>query len=142
MTFAFLILFPQFFESLSYQVLRQRTFLLLEHKKLQIEKFADKLHNIHQKFQAVGFPTDFYFWWNEAARLHFTPFASCRISGNRKSSSLKKRSFSSHLHKISEALLVKSLHFIPLVKRSAPLPVKLPPFGGWMCYISQRTCGA
>ena len=35
----------------------------------------------------------FYFWWNEAARLHFTPFASCRISGNRKSSSLKKRRF-------------------------------------------------
>ena len=25
--------------------------------------------------------------------------------------------------------------FIPLVKRSASLPVKLPPVGGWMCYF-------
>jgi len=30
---------------------------------------------------------------NEAARLHFTLLATCRISGNRKSSSLKTRGF-------------------------------------------------
>ena len=37
----------------------------------------------------------------------------------------KGAAFSSHLHKNKEALLVKSLHYIPLVKRSAALPVKL-----------------
>ena len=31
----------------------------------------------------------------------------------------KGAAFSSHLHQIPEALLVKTLHFIPLVKRSA-----------------------
>ena len=37
----------------------------------------------------------------------------------------KGAAFSSHLHKKNEeALLVKTLHFITLVKRSAALPVK------------------
>ena len=51
MTFAFLILFSQFCNSLSYQVLRQRTFLLFERKKSQWEKFAAKLRYHHQTFE-------------------------------------------------------------------------------------------
>ena len=45
---------------------------------------------------------------NEAARLHFTvPQAQLHSKG---------AAFSSHLHQIPEALLVKSLHYITLVK--------------------------
>ena len=49
---------------------------------------------------------------NEAARLHFTVPSGTQLHS-------KGAAFSSHLHKKREALLVKTLHFIPLVKRSA-----------------------
>ena len=64
---------------------------------------------------------------NEAARLHFTA---------RSATSLKRHSlfFTSSL-KLRSALLVKSLHYIPLVKRSAALPVKLLPAGVRMVFL-------
>ena len=45
--FDFTRLFSQFCNSLSYQLLRQRTFLLFERKKSSGAKFADKLRNLH-----------------------------------------------------------------------------------------------
>ena len=75
---------------------------------------------------------------NEAASLLFTLFASCRKAAIAKALHSKGAAFSSHLHKNKEALLVKSLHYIPLVKRSAALPVKLPPVGGSMRFFLLR----
>ena len=76
---------------------------------------------------------------NEAARLLFTLFCALPQSGNRKSSSLKNEVFLHFFTRIlfSLACEVVSLRwcFIPLVKRSALLPVKLPPFGGRKCYL-------
>ena len=66
---------------------------------------------------------------NEAARLLFTLFASCRKAAIAKALHSKGVAFSSHLHKNREALLVKTLHFITLVKpfRCAPARWRVAP---------------
>ena len=67
---------------------------------------------------------------NEAARLLFT---------RRQPLFTQNQRFSSHLHQFREALLVKSFHYavasLHLWSRSFHSLVKLPPFGGRMCYL-------
>ena len=80
--------------------------------------------------------------WGNSPRVRIPlspPFFFAKNGERRRKSSLhaataalhsKGAAFSSHLHKNREALLVKTLHFIPLVKsfRCAPL-VKFSPCG-------------
>ena len=70
---------------------------------------------------------------NEAARLLFTLLCQQKLF-------TQNRRFSSHLHQTPEALLVKPLHFSPLVKAFRyRFTCEVAACGGRMCCFLQRT---
>ena len=93
-----------------------------DEKHLKMEQACRDLHSsplgrgfnsrhLHQKFKPPK--GRLLFLVNEAARLHFTLWATCRISGNRKSSSQKLR------QRLACEDVSFRLRSITLVKRSA-----------------------